>query len=353
MGNQSIPTGDGTVSASWAVLRSASPYVIAHEYGHNLGLHHARGLDCESQIYNPSCAYSDHGTEYADWYSTMGLNFFHHNAYHKKLLGWFDPNQIIDVTHDGTYRIEPIETASTGPKMLRIATGFPQPDYIYVEYRQRLGLDNDPLLDRYGASQGVIIHHDRSNQNYPSPYSYLLDMSPESIPDQGHSDEPDFADSVLPAGEIYSNGIIAIHPDQGYNTTGINVQVSLDTSRCQTNNPVITLVPSALWVNKVFGVISWVQFKINVTNTDSLGCSESNFPWESAPDLTEKWMVQSSGSIRLRPGDTGTLEVNLKLKNGVPAGIYDYSISVYNQGDPSKRGSAPLRTYVISNPSSL
>jgi uncharacterized protein (TIGR03437 family) len=139
---------------------------VAHEIGHNLGLHHARFLNCGNAVYENNalslCSY----VEYGD-FDVMGQSVnssFHFNAVFKDYLGWLQP-QLITAT--GNYQLTPYELG-LGTKALKIAP-LQASDTFYFEYRQRLGYDTN--LDAY--VNGPFLH-------LAGNPSYLLDINHET-----------------------------------------------------------------------------------------------------------------------------------------------------------------------------
>lgn len=189
-----IPTPDGDmvgtvawVHSSWADVR-----VIGHELGHNFGNHHATSLDCGAYSITSNFPTYDDCTyeEYGDPYDIMGSSTGHYNAPHKERQNWLKPSNIIQASTNGVYTIEPLETRSDGPKIIKVprASG----DFVYIEYRQPIGFDQSfPGNDAYN---GAIIHivGDRSSR-----YPYLLDMTRDG------TNNWSFYNSTLKAGDLF------------------------------------------------------------------------------------------------------------------------------------------------------
>ena len=156
IGKQNVSTLDGAVvmSTAWIMSYNArSLHLVGHELGHNFGNHHATFLDCGDQVITvgkTGCSIY----EYSDRWDIMGSGNFHFNAPHKEYVGWFDSSNIQTVTVSGRSSIEPIETATTGLKALKIQRGLA--DYLYVEYRQSIGYDTSSLS--WDIFDGALLH---------------------------------------------------------------------------------------------------------------------------------------------------------------------------------------------------
>lgn len=134
-------------------------YVPVHELGHNFGAWHAR--------FN--------GNEYGDGYSFMGKSQYRgqFNAVFREIAGWFSPSNITTVTRSGTYVLEPIETATSGLKAIKIPRS--GASTIYVEYRRPIG-DDAFIYQTDLASSNVFtgaLIHTRSDR-----FSDLVDVTP-------------------------------------------------------------------------------------------------------------------------------------------------------------------------------
>ena len=175
LGLWSILTPDGTVlmSVTWMNSDHVGLPTIGHEFGHNLGNHHASFLNCgDVPIASSGCT----NIEYGDPYDILGRStpVGHFNAPHKEYVGWFDASNIQTVTTSGTYTIEPIETATSGLKALKIQRDIS--DYLYLEYRQPIGYDANfqSFITGSDVFDGVLLHTVERGIYYP----YLIDATP-------------------------------------------------------------------------------------------------------------------------------------------------------------------------------
>lgn len=119
-----------------------SPWVVAHELGHSLGLAHANTMVCAHY----SCA----ALAYGDPYDTMGQGTGDFSAYAKYILGWL--TDATDVRRDGVYELDPLELPSAGPQAVVITTAH---DQYWLEDR------TEPAVSESGArvgDPGVLVH---------------------------------------------------------------------------------------------------------------------------------------------------------------------------------------------------
>ena len=129
--------------------------VMVHEFGHNYGLGHANswrgytGTGFEGHR-NPDFSLVEH-TEYGDvfdlmgndrWWSVVAEPVFPHGHFSmvgKAKLNWIEPDEIIDVTADGTYRVYRFDhlnarQAPGTPHALKVSTG--EGRELWVGYRR-------------------------------------------------------------------------------------------------------------------------------------------------------------------------------------------------------------------------
>lgn len=120
---------------------------LAHEFGHNLGLPHAHGLNCPGRIGARDCALDDYG----DAADTMGGGYWtgrgspQYNAHYKLRLGWLDSEETATIVKPGTYAFQLTPAASRGLKAIYIPMTLPngEPGRYVAEFRERRGLDRD------------------------------------------------------------------------------------------------------------------------------------------------------------------------------------------------------------------
>lgn len=125
-----------------------------HEFGHNLGANHAGFWDCDGtmNINSPQCEWVDYG----DPISVMGGGRGHFNSAHKDKLGWFTGSQVETVTGPGIYRLHPLALGNANRKAIRIPRT--QGDYLFVEYRAKVGYDLNPSFGPVNNHLGASIY---------------------------------------------------------------------------------------------------------------------------------------------------------------------------------------------------
>lgn len=171
--------------------------VIAHELGHNLGLHHASSYECveggDQVTMSASCTINP----YRDPFDNMGAGWWggdrHSNGWHLERLGLLDDDNVQTVAASGDYAITSALEQSESVTSLRI----PRPgdhDY-YLEIRERGGVFDDFSLTDPVVT-GVSI---RLNADSGAGQSKLLDASPGSDND----DDYDVLDAPLGPGEVF------------------------------------------------------------------------------------------------------------------------------------------------------
>jgi hypothetical protein len=127
-----------------------------HEMGHTFGIEHAAGW-LGRKFDAPVGAglalpvdFADlpfgafHLSEYGDPYNRMGDPVINHfSVFQKELMGALPPSQVAHFSSDGNYRLEPVETVSTGNKALRIpvrpGAGTGKAPFLTAEYRNGKG----------------------------------------------------------------------------------------------------------------------------------------------------------------------------------------------------------------------
>jgi hypothetical protein len=151
-------SGVGQLPGRYSWINGSSSSTIAHELGHNFGVHHASSISCfDASGARVPIGGTCSSSEYGDPFDVMGRGYRHMNAYNKGRLGFFEAANTLTVTADGTYTVAPTETASTGVQSLRVAIPGTSPQlYYYVEFRQPSTFD--AFTATSSVVNGVLIH---------------------------------------------------------------------------------------------------------------------------------------------------------------------------------------------------
>ncbi|CAE6938505.1 Gametolysin peptidase M11 [Vibrio sp. B1FIG11] len=326
-------TGKGTVGGNPSKAYangSLTLRTVGHELGHNFGLHHAKDLDCGSDIIGERCA----SAEYGDALDIMGMSGItgHFNAFSKELLGWITTGSgnVLSVEAEGSYLLEPVETPRNGgAKGLKIRRGTDdvtgKPLWYYLEYRQAIGFDSF-VEGKSGITGGVIFH--LATEDDPQS-NLMLDM----IPNSGLRD---LDDSALLVGQTYSDVQAGITiTTEWADGNAASVRVTFDNDQCVQASPSIALSSSQL-VSGVAG--SSASYKLNVTNNDTNACSSSSF--NVGANVPSGWS-STHESLTLVPGESKAVEISVASSDSVQEGSYDILLKAENSTDLALATSIP------------
>jgi hypothetical protein len=171
--------------------------LFAHEGGHNLGLDHANSRDFGSEALGPIGA-SGTITEYGDPFSVMGglgnLGFY--SAQHAaEYLNWHIAETNYEVVESGgSFTIQNYEKRPSGLKALRIRRGTGNNAWLWLEYRQNIGIYNSQ--NPPGGPNGVLVHFEDA-LTLLRPTTDLLDYYQ---PELNY-----FSDPLLPSGSTWKD----------------------------------------------------------------------------------------------------------------------------------------------------
>ncbi len=327
-------------STSW-IHNSMILRTVAHELGHNLGLYHARAMDCGNTTLGSSCTTQ----EYGDTLDIMGytgtVGNFH--GFAKERLGWLTPGNLVNVSTGGNFTLQPSSVQTSAAKVLKIYKGVDannQPSYYYVEFRRPLGFDaqitDRGVVDPNNVFAGVTLRQaSPSNANSVA----LLDLTPGSA-------FVDMKDAALTGGRSYSD------PAAGLTLTtqwadASQTLVSVDLSgggapTCTRAAPTVSVSPAqSSWLpaGSSFG------YSVSVTNRDSSGCASSSF--SLATIRPSGWSASlGSSSLSLAPGASGSTSLNVTSPSTAANGFYSVGASA-SANALSGSGTA---SFVVDNP---
>ncbi len=198
---------------------SLAARVVAHELGHNMGLHHASTITCTSGgvtvAYSSTCGTPD---EYGDPFDVMGKNLRRNNGWHLQQIGFLGGANVQTTAGSGTYTLNATGTRGTGTQLLRVPRAGTSPQLYYdLELRASGGVF-DNFLSTDPAVNGVTVHVDPSAATITQ--SLLIDTTPGS--------SGGFNDAPLVAGRTFTDGDISIAVSAvSGNTATVNVAGAL------------------------------------------------------------------------------------------------------------------------------
>lgn len=336
-------TGMGQVgalpSSSW-INGSMILRTVAHELGHNLGLHHAHAMDCGNTTLGSSCATQ----EYGDTVDIMGYagTVGHFNTFNKERLGWLSSGNLITVASAGSFTLQPNSVQTSQAKALKIAKGVDasgQPSYYYVELRKPLGFDAQ-ITDRGVVDAGNIFNGVTIRQANPNNGNsgYLLDMTPGS-------NFVDMKDAALVGGRAFSDPAAGLAiTTEWVDASKALVSVDFSTSNtptCTRNAPSVSMSPGqSTWL----AAGSSFDYSVSVTNKDSAGCAGSNFSLSAGKP--SGWSTSLPSSLNLAPGASASVTLRATSPSSAVDGFYSISASV----SANSKSASASASYVVDNP---
>lgn len=175
-----------------------------HEFGHNLGVGHARTARYPGAVIGPEPELATY-EEYGDLFSIMGSGEGHFGASQKSTLGWIrQPADYRTVQFAGTFDLVPMQSPVPGIRALRVKRNVGDDSYLWIEYRQPLGaFDSIAPADLKPMFEGAQIRLQSDSDQLSSD---LLDFTPPTIDEARLLLLPGyFPDPVLRPGKVWQD----------------------------------------------------------------------------------------------------------------------------------------------------
>jgi M6 family metalloprotease-like protein len=325
--------GDGSFVASTAWMLASyfsgenGAKLAGHEGGHNLGLMHSRSRRFSSE---PLGALGTAGTisEYGDINANMGSwNWGHYPVQQKDKIGWLGSGGVATVQAPGSYSIVPLETPGGGLRGLKVQRGSGNNAWLWVEYRQPIGVFDSTLNSQIFT--GATVHYVDSSTG---SYTDLLDFTPGTS---------SFADPALAAGRTwvdpYTNVSLTI---DAASPSALNVTVNYGPVPCIPANPSVTLSPS----NPSAAPGATANYTLTVTNYDTAGCTAGTFSLSA--NVPAGWSATlAAPSLTISPGASVSTTLGVTPPDGTPTGSYPVGASA-SKGDYTGSASASLTVFL-------
>ncbi len=293
----SVWGGKGEIGGEISWINGAKQLsTFVHEFGHNLGLHHANHLDCGSRQVGEPCE----RIEYGDLFDVMGRSIGYFNAPHKLLLGWIPPHKVRVVSlSGGTYTLNPISSSDSQIQVLSVYGGWMKSPY-FVEYTRPDGFNMN--IPHIGA-RGVTI-------TMGSQRTYILDSTPGSY-------DYDPYDSALVDGMSFYDPEIGLKITQlSHDRDSATVTVEFGETGCTRTPPSVDIA-----------TVQSGYYQISVINNDPVACGGSrNFNLNIDVPQPLFFNEASTYDLDLRPGETYVKMIG--IYSGAMSGIYEFSVEV-------------------------
>ena len=315
-----LATVGGNPSSVW-INGSTSTGILAHEFGHTLGLYHSHALNCHPTIVTPPCSI----VEYGDTTDTMGGGTGHYNAFQKQRIGWLDFNvspPITTVQTSGDYTIDAYEFPGTIPKALQIARGTTGESF-YVELRRNQGWDTNLFRS------GVFVH--MANEDQPDS-SKLLDMTPATSPLAD--------DAFLDVGKSFTDPVSGVRlTTLSVSSTSATIMVDMAATPCTRSAPSVTASPAE---SALLQPGTAMTYNVTVTNTDTTGCSASTFTLQATAPTTDWQTSFGVPSFTMSPGVARATTLQITSSPDEAGGAYTIVAAATSTTDSTLSGSTSV-----------
>ena len=156
------------------------PWYLAHELGHNLGMNHARSMECGGPLYYSADERGCSFEEYGNWNDVMGNGEgVYFGGYYQRYLGWIGAKHVVTAGRDGEFNLQPVDAGECGVQALRVPIPGESGSYFYVEFRQARKDSSYSGTGRWGRKHGDSVLITRSvdgNGRRSSSYTDRIEL---------------------------------------------------------------------------------------------------------------------------------------------------------------------------------
>ncbi|HSK71480.1 MAG TPA: NEW3 domain-containing protein [Pyrinomonadaceae bacterium] len=334
-------SGLGTLGGNetWIVGTLTNFRTPIHELGHNLGLHHAKLLNCGTSVLGSSCATDEYGHSV----DIMGGGRGHFHSFHKERLGWLNYGSmptVTTVTQSGNYFIAPyFPNNVSGPKALKILKSVDsqgRKTWYYIESRRKSGFDSS-IASTSNLLTGLLFS---LNQEASPQENNQLDMNPQTT---------STLDKALSVNQTYTDDSLGVSiTPLSVGDSGATVSITFGSSSptpCSQTNPTISVSPSATqWI----GAGSSFTYTVTVTNNNSSNCANTSFNVQ--PTLPAGWSsVVGSPILSLNSGASASTTVQIFAPSSAADGFYTIGFAAVDYAAASYSASTSVSCAVYSS----
>lgn len=315
------------------------PKVIAHEIGHNLRRQHANMARCRNAQNQPVPMSPWCSTmEYADYMSTMGNVVMMPLSAPDKIYGrpgtadWLLPSNTLTLTASanpsGTYTLLPAHnregiTSIRIPKAAINLGTHSASGYYYLDFRQPVGYDIDPIINPQYSEvfRGIAIRFSSSCENCGT---YLIDTGAEN-----------FSGAILETGETFTDSAenLTIRTES-VSPAGAVVRVSFGTGgeSCSHVAPTLTFDSSTAGQTPAGQPFN---LRYNLRNNDPNNCNPSTYDF-AMQNLPSGWSASpNTQAITVAPGATVNVSTTITNPSDTIPDAYNLTAKATLQGNPS------------------
>ena len=304
--------------------------IICHEFGHGLGIaSHAATMRCDDGKKTIDDYSNCTGSPTADFDDVMAYENPAHelNAPHRAMMGWFDPNQVQDVTTDGIYLISPLEYRDSNVKALRIKKTDSN-EFYYLSYRLRAG----PFDSYISGYDGAAVH---IWDGYAGTATRALYASPWTAASV-YSAFP----SALLDGMRFEDSANGIQVAQvSHDANGVALSIKFGRISCQNYNPLVTAFMGSGGVVNANAGYSSQPYGLVLFNRNSVTCPASALNLSSAGP--PGWSTLYSGTTQTVQAQSYILLTDqVQTTTGSSTGDYPFTVAATLTDAPAYTASA-------------